>query len=68
MSLPITFRPEARAELVEAWSWYEEQRADRLLRLALDVDVEDAVAAGGDLPREEVSRRHDARQVKDQLC
>lgn len=26
MSLPITFRPEARAELVEAWSWYEEQR------------------------------------------
>lgn len=26
MSLPITFRPEARAKLVEAWSSYEEQR------------------------------------------
>lgn len=26
MSLPINFRPEARAELVEAWAWYEEQR------------------------------------------
>lgn len=26
MSLPITFRPEARAELMEAWAWYEEQR------------------------------------------
>lgn len=26
MSLSITFRPEARAELVEAWAWYEEQR------------------------------------------
>ncbi len=26
MSLRIHFRPEARAELVEAWAWYEEQR------------------------------------------
>lgn len=26
MSLPIAFRPDARAELVEAWAWYEEQR------------------------------------------
>ena len=26
VSLPIRFRPEARADLVDAWSWYEEQR------------------------------------------
>lgn len=25
MSLPVTFRPEARAELIDAWTWYEEQ-------------------------------------------
>ncbi len=26
MSLPVAFRPEARAELIDAWTWYEEQR------------------------------------------
>jgi len=26
LSPPVFFRPEARAELIDAWSWYEEQR------------------------------------------
>ena len=26
MTLPVVLRPEARAELIEAWAWYEQKR------------------------------------------
>lgn len=48
MSLPIAFRPEARAELIDAWSWYEEQRPG--LGDELEACVEAAIGAAARSP------------------
>ena len=48
MSLPIVFRPEARAELIEAWTWYEEQRPG--LGDELEACVEAALGAAARSP------------------
>lgn len=48
MSLPIAFRPEARAELIDAWIWHEEQRPG--LGDELEACVEAAVGAAARSP------------------
>ena len=48
MSLPIAFRPEARAELIDAWTWYEEQRPG--LGDELEACVEAAIGSAARSP------------------
>ena len=46
--MPVVFRPEARAEFVDAWSWYEEQRPG--LGDELVTCVEAAIASAARAP------------------
>jgi toxin ParE1/3/4 len=48
VSLPVAFRPEARAELIDAWAWYEEQRPG--LGEELEACVEAAIGAAARSP------------------
>lgn len=61
MSLPIRFRPEARAELVDAWSWYEEQRPG--LGDELAACVEAAIAKAAREPEAYARVHDDVRRV-----
>ncbi len=61
MNLPVLFRPEAEAELTEAWVWYEARREG--LGAEFATCVEAAIAQASRLPEGNARVHGEVRRV-----